>query len=68
MDGVESDTICIGDDATDENMFAELKAGITVRVGSEDFSAAHYWIGETGILPFLRCVREAVEELRHRPN
>jgi len=68
MDGEESDTICIGDDSTDEDMFAELRGGITARVGSGGLTSAHYWIGDTGILRFLCCVREAVEQLRRPPN
>ena len=68
MDGKACDTICIGDDSTDEDMFAELRGGITVRASFEELTSAHYWVGGTGVLPFLCCVREAVEELRLPPN
>jgi len=68
MDGDECDTICIGDDSTDEDMFAELRGGITVRVGFDGLTSAHYCLEETGLLRFLGCVREAVEELHRSPN
>jgi trehalose 6-phosphate phosphatase len=34
--------VCLGDDATDEYAFSALAAGITVRIGRTDQTAAHY--------------------------
>jgi trehalose 6-phosphate phosphatase len=34
--------VCVGDDATDEDAFAALKAGITVRIGRAAATAAQY--------------------------
>ncbi|HWB86521.1 MAG TPA: trehalose-phosphatase [Bryobacteraceae bacterium] len=64
MEGREVDAICIGDDATDEDMFAELKDGITVRVGSESATAAQYCIRENEVLRFLHFVGDTVEQRR----
>jgi trehalose 6-phosphate phosphatase len=63
MEGGEGDAICIGDDSTDEDMFTELKSGITVRVGVEGSTSARYWIANTEVSRFLSFLRDAVEEL-----
>lgn len=57
--GDPADTISIGDDSTDEDMFKELKGGISVRVGADLDSCAGYRLEYAGVLPFLRFVREA---------
>lgn len=51
--GEESQVICIGDDNTDEDMFAELRSGINVRIGFEPSTAAGYWMAESDIPDFL---------------
>ncbi len=63
--GNERDTICIGDDATDEDMFSELDDGITVHVGSDGATAAQYRLAQTEVLDFLRFLREEVNQSRH---
>lgn len=59
MGGEAADTISIGDDVTDEDMFRELRDGITVRVGADLESCAEYRLEYFGVLPFLRLVRDA---------
>lgn len=51
--GEESQVICMGDDNTDEDMFAELRSGINVRIGFEPSTAAGYWMAESDIPDFL---------------
>lgn len=37
-------TVCLGDDRTDETMFAALPAGITIRVGYSEDTTANYYV------------------------
>ena len=62
MHGEDCGVICIGDDSTDEDMFAEFSDGITIRAGLQDSTTAKYWVGETEVLRFLHCVLQATQE------
>jgi trehalose 6-phosphate phosphatase len=51
--------VCIGDDATDEDAFSALAAGITVRVGRTDETSAHYQLEYQEAVPeFLAWLAE----------
>jgi len=56
--GSGSNVICIGDDSTDEDMFAEFKDGATIRVGLDGWSSAQYRLRQTDVLRFLSFVRD----------
>ena len=64
LSGRESEAICIGDDFMDEPMFAELSAGISVRVGRDDRTAAAYWVQETEVAPLLSFLSDRAYGLR----
>ena len=59
--------IYIGDDRTDEDVFLTLKKnGITVFVGQDGRSAAHYYVKDTAeVLRFLRLIRDFKKEAAH---
>jgi len=51
--------VCIGDDATDEDAFSALAAGITVRVGRTDETSAHYQLEyQEAVAEFLSWLAE----------
>jgi trehalose 6-phosphate phosphatase len=51
--------VCIGDDATDEDAFSALAAGITVRVGRTDETSAHYQLEyQEAVAEFLAWLAE----------
>ncbi|HZZ80085.1 MAG TPA: trehalose-phosphatase [Gemmataceae bacterium] len=58
--GLESAlSICIGDDRTDEDMFRALVEGITIKVGADEASAAHYCVPDSGaVRRFLQWLLE----------
>ena len=53
--------LAIGDDATDEYMFAALPPrAVTVKVGSFSETARFWLQNQAGVLPFLRELKEAL--------
>lgn len=54
--------ICLGDDVTDEDAFAAIPDGITVKVGSAEATAAHYHIaGPQEVQQFLVWLEKATD-------
>ncbi len=64
--GEDCDCICVGDDASDEDMFTEMRAGLSVRVGADGFSSARYRLEQAEVSRFLTLVHEAAGGWRHR--
>jgi trehalose 6-phosphate phosphatase len=62
--GNDSNAICMGDDVTDEDLFEQLPNGISVRVGLENQTNAHYSIDESAIRRFLDVVHESIKNNR----
>lgn len=62
--GEVAGAVCMGDDATDEDIFRELSGAVTVRVGHNADSAAAYWIEESEVLRFFLFLRKAVRHWR----
>jgi len=58
--------ICIGDDSPDEDMFRELDAGITVRVGADTASSPQYTIAQGDVLRFLEFIGGAAGGRRRK--
>lgn len=62
--GLESEAICLGDDSSDEDMFQELAAGITVRVEGagagcgNGATSAQYRLEAEGVSEFLGFLLE----------
>jgi len=55
-----ADTICLGDDDTDESSFRALPDGITLRVGNSNRTAARYLLDDVAdTADFLFCVLNA---------
>ncbi len=59
--GLESETICVGDDFLDEPMFQELSRGITVRVGPREPTCAAYFLEQTEVARLLALVLDTVD-------
>ncbi len=58
--------VVVGDDKTDEDMFREINGrGVAIRVGRARFSAASYYVEDSGaVLRFLRAVRDGERSVR----
>ena len=57
-----ANTLCfyVGDDSTDEDAFAALPQGITIRVGQAKGTAARYYLeGQSFVVEFLAWLVEA---------
>lgn len=59
--------LCIGDDATDEDMFRALRErGYTIKIGRANTSAQYTILSQRDVYPFLRRFTEPVEEKKIR--
>jgi trehalose-phosphatase len=62
LGGRECDAIAIGDDATDEDMFAELESGINFRVDPSGPTRAHYHIEQRQVFGLLSWIEGILEQ------
>jgi trehalose 6-phosphate phosphatase len=60
----ESQAVCIGDDATDEEMFRAVPDAINVKVGLDCETCARYWMAESDVAQFLWFLLEAARTRR----
>jgi len=62
--GIEADFIlCIGDDATDEDMFRTMRdKGYTIKIGRANTSAQYTILSQKDVFPFLRRFIQPVEQ------
>lgn len=68
--GANTLSLYVGDDATDEDAFAALPEGITVRVGCAKGTAARYYVDDqNSVTPFLSWLGQAdVREVASNPS
>ena len=62
--GIDPDfVLCIGDDATDEDMFRVMRdRGYTIKIGRANTSAQYTILSQNEVFPFLRNFVEAIEK------
>jgi trehalose 6-phosphate phosphatase len=59
LGGREALSICIGDDETDEDLFAGLPRSLTVRVGAVPWTSAKYFLaGSSDVFAFLTRIHQ----------
>lgn len=66
--GIEPDFIlCIGDDATDEDMFKAMRdKAYTIKIGRANTSAQYTIVSQKDVFPFLRRFVQQIEQNIHR--
>jgi len=59
--------LCIGDDATDEDMFRAMRdKAYTIKIGRANTSAEYTILSQKDVFPFLRRFIQAVEQKKIR--